>query len=936
MKRLYPAIALTCLLIISCGKSTNGQEAPPTNPPTDPPTEDPTGGPDFPGIVEEEGYSYTLDSYSRVLPLESAKALSDVDPDRKTFRIPAEVAKGLIMETCGKIIINTPTEQFPEGLLAMIQEVTPETDGSYLVRYSDAHLLECFKEMNVDECDIDLASHIKEIVDAKGNSLEFQTTRAAGTEKMHVTVPRIELDLPYGISVTPRMDADITMKTQVKIANYTLSTLNLIVDADCTIGADISADCDFTDISWTPRQQICSIILGAIPIGPLVVTPTLDIFAFISFDMNLKLEASVSYKRAVRAHLHYDEAAGIDISTRMYDEAPDAFQYTVGPKLEGGITYGLGIGPGVKLYGGSIGASISLNPGLKESISASFNLADDKSYRSVRNAFAFPWNGVSPTHNSDFVLNATAWLYGVGYGFSADTPPVTWPIKSQPVVPQLSDRLEVINDGQNVTVNAYVQGGQSLFRGPLTALLYHVGPSGIPGDFVAADFDFDQSKYEELESCDNVKITAAAQIEPGKKYNLDVIMDLNGFPLLLRSYETNTEGINDGLSSAIRAILKDLRASADGEWKKCNWDDPNVQIGDYRNVSLIKDEGMYYVSITIPEDWPMGSELTVKPHTEGLESILYNWELHVDGKDRHFSKVDIDDPLLDDIYISDHVESFGIHTEVGSRSLYTLPADIRELDFSRTFSISDNVTISLERYPNLKSMVFDDCPTMKVLTIEGGKKNSAMPSLKAGGGTLLSDLWLKNLTLGDNSSFGTTANFTNLHVSSSCSGVFSGVYNAAQIKLEGNFESISIASCPSLKDIRISYDTRSPSLSISLNPVLETATVTMRSEENPSYHIDRLSVTDCPQLKSLECLNIGMTSLELSGLPSLIHLDCCHNHKLTGEMLPFFDEMYSRGRTPSYDVRYYNYYWEGPGYAYKDRGYGFYYPEEPDCGYHRK
>ena len=123
-----------------------------------------------------------------------------------------------------------------------------------------------------------------------------------------------------------------------------------------------------------------------------------------------------------------------------------------------------------------------------------------------------------------------------------------------------------------------------------------------------------------------------------------------------------------------------------------------------------------------------------------------------------------------------------------------------------------------------------------------------------------------------------------------------------------------------------------------------------------------LNVSGCASLRTLECSNNQLTSLNVSGYTSLRHLNCsnnqlkslnvsgcasleyldCRNNKITQEITEFYQEI----QTFLYDKRYTNYHYEpiydskgdeiGSELRYTDNEGGWWYPGEPEKGYHGK
>ena len=93
-----------------------------------------------------------------------------------------------------------------------------------------------------------------------------------------------------------------------------------------------------------------------------------------------------------------------------------------------------------------------------------------------------------------------------------------------------------------------------------------------------------------------------------------------------------------------------------------------------------------------------------------------------------------------------------------------------------------------------------------------------------------------------------------------------------------------------------------------------------------------LNVSGCTSLTSLILFNNQLTSLDVSGCKNLEALDCRRN-KIKSEITDWYRQL----KGFNYDVRYY-YYWDinnNNKLCSRDNGYGWWYPGEPEKGYHR-
>ena len=151
---------------------------------------------------------------------------------------------------------------------------------------------------------------------------------------------------------------------------------------------------------------------------------------------------------------------------------------------------------------------------------------------------------------------------------------------------------------------------------------------------------------------------------------------------------------------------------------------------------------------------------------------------------------------------------------------------------------------------------------------------------------------------------------------------------------------LDVSGCTSLESLDCYYS-QLPSLNVSGCTSLEILSC--------SYNqLTSLDVSGCTSLKSLQCYNNQLTSLDLSSCKSLDYLYCsynklssldvsnctllkhlyCQNNKIYSVIPDWFSQL----TTFQYDQRY-TYSSEYTN-GYKDNGYGWWYPGEPEKGYH--
>ncbi len=131
--------------------------------------------------------------------------------------------------------------------------------------------------------------------------------------------------------------------------------------------------------------------------------------------------------------------------------------------------------------------------------------------------------------------------------------------------------------------------------------------------------------------------------------------------------------------------------------------------------------------------------------------------------------------------------------------------------------------------------------------------------------------------------------------------------------------SLDISSCTSLADLYCSNN-QLPSLDVSSC----TSLVTLWCSSN---QLTSLDVSGCTSLMSLYCYVNQLTSLDVSGCTSLLTL-ICHENQISSVIPDWFSQLtnFQYDQRYTYSSEYTN--------GYQDNGYGWWYPGEPEKGYH--
>ena len=846
-----------------------------------------------------------------------------------------DTPKELIPPVPSYIIVNTPTEIIPDGLLAGIEAMEVMADGTYRFLYMTMGITSAFKDLNVNVESLDIGAYVTKVVDAEGNPIEFAKTKATSQDNYHIEVPQIAWPIGNGFELTPKIEAEIAMKLQYIINNYKVSTFNVKTITDLTLGAELSIAS--AEVGLNYDVKLFSVYFAAIPVGPLVVTPAVDVYAKAGLTGKISLVATTAIKMTMTAAIHYDEQTGTSGEFDCTEPENIEEERKFGPKLEGGFNYGIGIGPKLGIYGEAVSAGFTIDALIDESISSIFEWGDFSQEYNQENIARQLMN---LDYTYAFATSATLHLSGFGFPWSKSTPDVKFPISERKIIPAIYD-IEPRIDGDVLTVSAKVKN-KAIFY-PIYKMRIANLTNGEEMDMVEAEFDFNDTVIKSLEEgAEYVEITARAVLPENNVYisGIRVFMDVMRDNSWLRVawLSGSIVALDPASREAFRAILADIYAAREGEWKDCNWFKDGVSLSALEHIDVhgYVAGGMEY-NISLPEDWKIGGSLTVANHTAGLEKFG-RWSLKIGDYDNEMDKLEIFDDHLYRIRPCRSVKLFGIHgvcDQMGNDGV-SYPEEVETIDFSgfgriTGFTWNDSFTRSL------KTVILDNCPKL-VSIYYSATNNDKIPFVSATNCPKLSSVTVKEVKVDQLDLSGIKpVNTCALNLS------YTGLKDSDSFRISGwdfttlnlnfcLFPSLTICEMPKMTQANISVPKNKPdySLSISDCPLLDDLYV---HSLDPEYQLGSLSVSNCPVLTYMSCERLALYSLEISGTPILSKLHCRYNENLTGLMLPIFEQMFENGYEPYYDQRYkYDY----AGNMFQDLGYGFYYEGEPERGYHRE
>lgn len=502
---------------------------------------------------------YELSPQAVIVPESVARQISDVDTLRQVITLPAT---GDMPEVGQVLIINTPTQQIPEGLLAKVKSVK-ETSQGYEVRYDHADLMEAFESIDIPEQYVPLNDRVEHIYDMDGNEVAYtrgDITRASGIQSIELKLPEKALGFD-GIEITPKMSIDLLMRYVLQAADYEIDYAHCIIDGEITVGGDLTLKKYAESKLLEKYIPLVRITFVPITVGPVVITPWAQLNFIIKAEGAITLEASISYTRSVRADLHYQKGHGFSVDMKPLPEDPDALKYTFGPKFEGGFSYGLGAAVVAGVYGKTFAMGGSFNLLNKYTISTKLDLvALEGGIMDYLEACVFPvstlkgskWNFAKW---EGFTLNQSAVL-----GFSGnlsvlfkDLKPfnvadINIPLDSSPIMPQVEikedDFYNLSENGKEVKLTLHHK--QKSVLDDLTEFRAEFKPlsSGDNKKTIVKYFNFDDETRNWLKSevkGKDVTTNVTVPIEEDESYDITVYMNVVGIDIPIFVGKTGEE-----------------------------------------------------------------------------------------------------------------------------------------------------------------------------------------------------------------------------------------------------------------------------------------------------------------------------------------------------------------------------------------------------------
>lgn len=549
------AMMFLAIIIVACGKSSDDVDENKGNVKVDP---------NIPVLSE---IKYELNPQAAIVPEAVAKQITAVDTLRHSLTLPLSAEKPEVGQT---LIINTPSKMLHDGLLAKVKRVT-ETSTGYSIDYEDAELKDAFKDIDIPEQYIPIGDYVEHVYDADGNEINnYQTrsiTRASGIKSFEIILPEIGWKIDKGIELTPKMSIDLLLRYVFQFGDYELNYAGVKIDADINVGADLNIELKASNIPPL-KFHILTLVCGAIPIGPVLLTPSIDVYGVVSVEGKLTLEASISYERTLHARMVYQKGAGLTGECTLDEEDPEALKFTFGPKFEGGVGFGAAMGGNIGVFGKTLAVRSRITPTLKTTVSTKLDLA---AFSGTLNDWLTPYNLNLNPFSDDVKLAldyASKWKFeeyedimlnmglGIKVGWDVTTigvdvastnlPEMSIPISSTPIMPQvkIDEKDFFIFNGNDVTLKLH-HTGKSVLDDFVKFRVVLKSTDNVESKTLTKEFDFGEEQRNllvaEIKGQD-VTSKAKVTLNGVDNYNVFVYMDL--FDVSIPIFEGLTKTID--------------------------------------------------------------------------------------------------------------------------------------------------------------------------------------------------------------------------------------------------------------------------------------------------------------------------------------------------------------------------------------------------------
>ncbi len=638
------------------------------------------------------------------------------------FALPAD-PQGNSAISNGDVFVFPDSEKFPGGRAMKVTGVRAEGDG-YYYNTTLATIDEIFETLHIEQNGMSIGDHIEKVLDESGKEVDFVKTKAG----FSISIPEIfgglnGLSIGFGdnVQISPSAEVSFNLDLAADVVDCKLTYAKAKVNTSARLSADVAIK-NGAEKKW--ESQRFKVIMGAIPIGPVIITPEIYVSFVLKLSGEVNLTFSVNYQKAYYAYTFYDGAGGVHCKAGEAEIPDKKDPFAVTGNISGGVEFGPNLGLSISLYGGALGLSVHFDPHLAYSFTGSLPFTMEtlanigRTANWLSNAFTEPSCSFAFGGSADL---AYAWHkefelpdnIGLSYSFGKTY-----------LMPKLGENLDIKVSGNMAMVSTTIKN-KAWFDDNMYVLV-HKG--GWLSNQIFAKCPFEIPVKPAAEG-DEVTCTAYIRgLVPGERYYVEgpfmtigalgYTADLEMTPAQVKA-DRVVESFDPRIMAAVKGIIKDIYAGREGKWEDCNWDKDFDNLRNYDNVFLnYREDGSLKVSIELEEGWKT-RQICVADHSEGVEDMMV-WTLsvkHSGSGPALVNVLEIDDKCFDEYYSPFNIvatDRLALHTP---HIDYWLAWDLKDyapdLDFSGT-----HITHLVIR-SNVGSVVLDNCPDLESVEFYG-------------------------------------------------------------------------------------------------------------------------------------------------------------------------------------------------------------------------
>lgn len=836
-------------------------------------------------------------------------------------------------------------DAYPNGLCAKMKNRLPNPDGTSTIYYSECELEKVFKNLNLQACG-DLVPHVEKILDGAGDEIPFILTKAVSKDRLVLELPQARLrnwDETVIFQINKgKLELDMLLSVVINDSElrYFGAKLNPTIELDIDMEANVQKS--FVDKS----HPFMTIICGAFPAGPVVITPLIEISFIVGAEGKVALTAGLKYKQECKITAICDNGEfECNMETVKHDPKEDVLTFkNTTNYTEADIYAGFDYSGGIGVFGTVLYATVGVQEKIK--CGGKFVVDLDKwtsdAYNSIQELFDTYSESMFYV---DYAYNGVAALKTVGgttLGQFKGTE-VSEHIDSAYFMPKVEVELKEKSDKSETL--EFTATRKTLWPYEIGYYFVQLHPGDPYYISLCENSLFYDKKFQERVSLGKFDLPAGKEYT---KYIEEVYPDENTKCLIWPFFSHAGKDYpfpssyclyfaHDGKAlKAFKEIVDDLAQCIDGDLPE-HWN-TSKPLSRWIGVTITTKNGVPFMQLDLKDRSSVfADDETGTKYTFRLKPRLTIGD-HSNGTDYLWEIIDIPEDLtLDLIDIQDR-NFIGYQLDNAIRSSYAMSCQI-PVTYSTEIK---NIKIHSDKLNFFQISQNTESVELKGLCAGYDERNAGINKL--GFSAMLTEK-LKSVTL-------------------------EGLSRLEYFGLDDRFSfvngdpDIQIKDCPALNKLYLFKPVRSVDGILSnlsknsftelrlsnikiqdLNRNKPSGAIELRNCEIGSVNlsgdctsfilsggstIGSVSISNCPSMEELNLNNSKMTSFSIDDMPAAKYFNISGAH-INSEIPPVFDKIRALAVNGfSYDQKYYYYSKDD----YSEADYGWWYPGEPDRGYH--